>query len=159
MSACSLAFTTPVNTNTENSLHSIAKEKKIFYGAALDNYLFEDPELQKAILKDIGAVTPENSCKWDNIRANKNFNFSDCDRMLEFARSHSLLFRGHTLVWHVANPDWLDREITPANAEQLMREHITKVMSHYQGKVYSWDVVNEVVAPEDNQPEKIKIIS
>jgi endo-1,4-beta-xylanase len=149
-------FATPVNTSTENSLHSIAKESKLFYGAALDDYIFEDLDLQKAILKDIGAVTPENSCKWDIVRANKDFNFFNCDRMLEFARSHGLLFRGHTLVWHVANPEWLNQEINPNNAEQLMKEHITKVMSHYKGKVYSWDVVNEAVAPEDGQPEGLR---
>jgi endo-1,4-beta-xylanase len=153
---CSLAFSTPVSNHTESSLHELAKTKGLFYGAALDDYLFADEQLQQAILKDIGAVTPENGCKWDFIRAKGDFNFVSCDRMLEFARSHNLKFRGHTLVWHVANPEWLNREINPSNAEQLMKEHITRVMSRYKGKVYSWDVVNEVVAPEDGRPDGLR---
>jgi endo-1,4-beta-xylanase len=156
LTAGSLAFATPLSTSSQNSLQSIANEKGLFYGAALDDYLFRDNQLQTAILKDIGAITPENGCKWDIIRANKDFNFSSCDRMLNFARSHNLLFRGHTLVWHVANPDWLNKEINRSNADRLLQEHINTVMSHYKGKVHSWDVVNEVVAPEDGRPDGLR---
>ncbi|MGL5879140.1 MAG: endo-1,4-beta-xylanase [Xenococcaceae cyanobacterium] len=152
----SLAFTTTVSKTYKESLQSIAKEKGLFYGAALDDYIFQDKELQTAILKDIGAITPENGCKWDIIRANKDFNFSHCDRLLDFARSHDLIFRGHTLVWHVANPDWLNKEINPSNADRLLQEHINKVMSRYRGKVHSWDVVNEIVAPEDGRPDGLR---
>jgi endo-1,4-beta-xylanase len=53
--------------------------------------------------------------------------------------------RGHTLLWSEYNPAWLvEGRFTPAQMSELLREHITRVMRHYRGKVFAWDVVNEV---------------
>jgi endo-1,4-beta-xylanase len=49
------------------------------------------------------------------------------------------------LVWWNALPTWFQSYVTPANAQQVMTDHITTVVKHYAGQVYSWDVVNEVI--------------
>ena len=52
--------------------------------------------------------------------------------------------RGHCLAWGKYNPAWLSKgRFTPAQLSELLREHITKVVRHYAGQVFAWDVVNE----------------
>jgi GH35 family endo-1,4-beta-xylanase len=64
--------------------------------------------------------------------------------------------RGHCLVWHSQQPSWVssdgkknDKNWTRQQALDIMKNHITKVMQHYKGKVREWDVVNECL--DDNQ--------
>ena len=75
------------------------------------------------------------------------FDFSYGDRAVSWAEQHGMLFRGHCLVWWNALPDWFESYVTPANAKQVMTDHISRVVKHYAGRVYSWDVVNEPIYP------------
>ena len=80
------------------------------------------------------------------------YDFSYGDKAVSWAEQHGLLFRGHCLVWWNALPDWFHSYVTPANAKQVMTGHISTVVRHYAGRVYSWDVVNEAIMP-DNRPD------
>jgi endo-1,4-beta-xylanase len=54
--------------------------------------------------------------------------------------------RGHCLVWGRSNPDWLAQgHFTTLELSRLLQEHITRVMKHYAGQVFAWDVVNEAL--------------
>ena len=64
---------------------------------------------------------------------------------------------GHTLLWHNQIPDWFFEDpadsTKPASREQLIERletHIKTVVGRYKGKVYSWDVVNEVLNDSGN---------
>ena len=64
--------------------------------------------------------------------------------------------RGHCLVWGRANPDWLMQgRFTAGQLSQLLHEHITRVMSHYAGQVFAWDVVNEAFDENGNVRDSI----
>ncbi len=83
------------------------------------------------------------------------YNFGPGDYVVNWAASHGLLFRGHCLVWWNALPNWFQSYVTPANAKQVMTDHITTVVKHYAGKIYSWDVVNEAIY-HDNRPDGLR---
>ena len=72
------------------------------------------------------------------------------DELVAFARQHDQLVRGHTLVWHNQLPGWLTsgvsrRHISNAQLRDMLRKHITDEVTHFKGKIWQWDVVNEVV--------------
>jgi endo-1,4-beta-xylanase len=64
--------------------------------------------------------------------------------------------RGHCLVWGRYNPDWLTQgHFTSQQLAQLLHEHITRVMKHYEGQVFAWDVVNEALDENGNVRDSI----
>jgi endo-1,4-beta-xylanase len=76
--------------------------------------------------------------------------------MANFARTHDLLFRGHTLVWHISLPSWFEDTVNSRNAEQFLVKHIETVVRHYAGQMHSWDVVNEVIATYEGRPDGLQ---
>ncbi len=43
-----------------------------------------------------------------------------------------------------------------ANGQAMMTDHIHKVAGHFAGKLYSWDVVNEVLDPASHRPDGLR---
>jgi endo-1,4-beta-xylanase len=109
------------------------------------------------ILKHFESITAENAMKMGPIHPEENrYNWRDADAIVEFAQKNNLKLRGHVLCWHEQTPSWLfvDQNGKDVSKEVLLRrlkEHITTVVSRYKGKIYAWDVVNEVIADEDDK--------
>jgi endo-1,4-beta-xylanase len=114
------------------------------------------------LARHFNSITPENAMKWAMIEpAEGHFNFAPADALVDFAKSHHMRVRGHTLCWHKQVPAWVfqdsnGKEMTPSpeNKALLLRRlenHIRAVVSRYKKDVYAWDVVNEVIDPE--QPD------
>ncbi len=128
------------------TLREYADRAGVRVGAAVDPRLLEEPEYAGTLAREFNMLTAENALKWGAIRPSRGrFDFGPGDRLVAFARRHRMWVRGHTLAWSEYNPAWLVKGgFTPAQMSELLREHITKVMRHYRGKVFAWDVVNEV---------------
>lgn len=113
-------------------------------GAAVDS---GETTSHAALLKaHFNSVTCENEMKFASLEPNENsFSYSSADAIVNFALQNNMKVRGHTLVWHSQNPDWLFAGATKDTLLARMKNHISKVMAHFKGKAYAWDVVNEAI--------------
>lgn len=119
-------------------------------GAAVRPAYFSDPDKVRLIKRHFNSLTAENEMKWSSLEPTEgNFNFTDADNIVAFAQENGMKVRGHTLCWHNQIPSWIfiDGDVTASKelVLQRLRTHITTVMTHFKGKVYAWDVVNEAI--------------
>lgn len=110
-----------------------------------------------AIYNNFNICVCENEMKIDALQPNQGqFEWYNADLLVNLAQSKNMRMRGHTLVWHQQVPGWIssdgkknDKNWTRQEALDIMKTHITTVMKHFKGKVYEWDVVNEML--DDDQ--------
>lgn len=140
------------------SLRDRAAAKGLIYGAAASHrVLASDKNFAARFAQECAILVPEWELKWGTVRPSPNrFNFAPGDWLLKFAHHNKMLFRGHTLVWHQSIPRWFSDQVDRHNAEQTLREHITKVVGHYAGQVHSWDVVNEVIHLDSGRSDGLR---
>ncbi|KAH7101805.1 glycoside hydrolase superfamily [Auriculariales sp. MPI-PUGE-AT-0066] len=142
---------------TMASLASKMKAKgKLYFGTALDVNTLNDSTINQLAGSEFSAYTPENSAKWDHIEPQRNnFTYSNFDSVVNFAQSHGGIVRGHTLVWHNALPLWVGRITNATELQTVIENHITNIVSHYKGRIYAWDVVNEVLNEDGSLRDSI----
>lgn len=109
------------------------------------------------ILQHFESITAENAMKMGPIHPKEDeFNWTGADAIADFAQKNNLKLRGHTLCWHSQTPPWLftDAEGKEVSKEVLLKrlkDHINAVVSRYKGKIYAWDVVNEVIDDDNSK--------
>ncbi len=126
-------------------LRLLAGQRYIGTAVALPQ-LDRDATYSEVLTREFSSVTPENAMKWGPVEPEKGtFDWREADAIVAFAQEHGMKVRGHTLVWHNQLPDWLTGgSFKPAELSAILQSHITTEVSRYAGKIYAWDVVNEV---------------
>lgn len=108
----------------------------------------------KLIKQHFSSITAENAMKMGPIHPEENRYFwTDADAIVNFGVNNKLKVRGHCLVWHTQAPRWFftdtaGKTISKEVLYQRLESHIQTVVNRYKGKVYAWDVVNEVIADD-----------
>jgi len=87
------------------------------------------------------------SMKWEQLRQQgpSQFDFANADQVVDHVESNGLSVRGHTLVWEVNLPWWMNQSLGAQGVTDAMFDHIDTIVSRYQGRVAHWDVVNEAI--------------
>ncbi|KQY23279.1 endo-1,4-beta-xylanase [Cellulomonas sp. Root485] len=105
-------------------------------------------EFQRILAAEFNSLTPENDMKWAEVHPEPGvYDFSGADAVVAFARANHQEVRGHTLLWHSQNPQWVvdaSADWTCEEARDVLEDHIRTVVGRYAGKVYEWDVANEI---------------
>jgi endo-1,4-beta-xylanase len=126
-----------------------ADKHGLVFGTAITAGDIFDPEMKEFITSHFNLVVPENTMKWVNIRPTKQFwNWSDLDKMVDFAEENDIIIKGHPLIWDEQTPGFVNSVKTKEAALEIIVEHITEIMTRYKGRIQMYDVVNEPFAED-----------
>lgn len=139
-------------------------ENDFLIGAAIEPYQTTG-EHASLLKKHFNSVVAENVMKPGLLAPGKDeFFWEDADKIVSFAKQNNMKVRFHTLVWHNQTANWFfeDEQGSPLTAteenKQLLLErlrHFIRVVGdRYRDVIESWDVVNEVIDPE--QPDGMR---
>ncbi|WP_407915455.1 endo-1,4-beta-xylanase [Kitasatospora sp. NE20-6] len=127
-------------------------------GTAVDmSALASDPTYREKAAAEFSSVTPENVMKWEAVEPTRGtYDWAPADELVAFARANHQLVRGHTLVWHSQLPAWLTTgDFTAAQLRDILHRHITDEVTHFKGKIWQWDVVNEAFNDDGTMRDSI----
>jgi endo-1,4-beta-xylanase len=136
-----------VITTAAQTLRQEAERAGVLVSAAVRPAQLSEVAYASTLAREFNMLEPANDLKWAAPRPDQaTFDFTQADRVVGFARVHGMKVRGHTLVWGWSNPPWLtSRRFNAEQLSSLLHEHITRVVGHYRGQVFAWDVLNEAI--------------
>ena len=111
-----------------------------------------DAPYRELLAAEFTSLSAENQMKWDHLRPDQDtYAFDDADAIVEFAQANGQVVRGHTLLWHSQNPDWLSNgDFTADELRDILRDHVETVVGRYAGQIQQWDVANEIFDDDGN---------
>ena len=120
-------------------------------GAAVSSWHLDN--VNAILASQFNHLTCENAMKIQDIHpAEATYDWTEADRIADFARAHGMKLTGHNLLWHRQAPDWMFAGVTAGDATSLellksrLKAHITTVVGRYADVVDNWDVVNEAIS-------------
>ena len=131
------------------TLREAADARHITIGTAAASAFLAEADYSSILGSEFSQLQAENEMKFGLIHPRPDtdpnpYDFKGGDALVEFAESHNMLVRGHTLVWHNQVSKWVtEGKYSPPQLATILQGHIRTVMAHYASKVYAWDVVNE----------------
>ncbi|WP_436531535.1 endo-1,4-beta-xylanase [Actinoplanes sp. HUAS TT8] len=129
-----------------STLGASAAQSGRYFGAAIAAGKLGDATYTGILNREFNSVTPENEMKWDATEPSQGrFTYTNGDRILNQGISMGAKVRGHALLWYQQEPGWA-QSMSGTALRSAMMNHVTQVATHYKGKIYAWDVVNEAFA-------------
>jgi len=129
------------------TLRQAADNDGMLIGTAVRSTQLSEPAYASTLTREFNMVEAEDAMKWWVLRPDATtYDFRQGDEVVRFAQAHQMKVRGHCLVWGRYNPDWVTQgHFTTEQLSRLLEEHIRRVMTHYAGQVFAWDVINEAL--------------
>jgi endo-1,4-beta-xylanase len=122
---------------------------RMLFGAAVTPEQLRSAATSDFIRHHFRVVVAENVMKQKALspKAEGQYEFADADAIVNFAIANGMKVRGHTLVWFNQMSPWIlnenGGEVSRATLVARLERYITNVLTHFKGRVYAWDVVNE----------------
>ncbi|CAG9990224.1 unnamed protein product [Clonostachys byssicola] len=106
---------------------------------------------------EFGQTTPTNGQKWLFSEPERGvFNWTEGEIVSSLAREQNKILRCHALVWHSQLAPWVEaQEWTAEELTEIVTAHVTNVASHWKGRCYAWDVVNEALEEDGSWRQSI----
>lgn len=126
------------------------ESRPIYFGTAIKTDVLSSSAVNAIAVNngDFGSYTCENEMKIMALEPNQNqfTTYGPADAIVAQAEANNMTMRCHTLVWYKSLPTWVTAgSWTNATLTAAMVNHITNVVTHFKGKCYAWDVVNEAI--------------
>ncbi|EXC31477.1 Endo-1,4-beta-xylanase C [Morus notabilis] len=130
-----------------NATLSIQQNKLSFpLGCAINDNILTNQAYQNWFTSRSFTVTTfENEMKWYSTEKTPGKeDYSTADSMIQFAKRHNVLVRGHNVFWDDPKyqPWWLN-SLSKRQFSSAVWRRLNSVVSRYRGQLIAWDVVNE----------------
>jgi endo-1,4-beta-xylanase len=143
LTAAGITLVSATSASAGTTLAASAAERDRYFGTTVTARRLSDTMYSTILDREFDMVTAENEMTWEAIEPSRGlFNYGSADQIVSHAQSHNQRIRGHVLVWHAQQPAWA-HNLRGTALRNAMINHITQVATHYRGKIYAWDVVNE----------------
>jgi endo-1,4-beta-xylanase len=156
--ACFAYCTSTSKMGAAGSSLKEAYKKDFLIGTALNTQQIEerDSKANALIVQQFNAITPENIMKAEIIHPGwDQYNFDLADKLVAYGQKNNMKVNGHTLIWHSQLPAFARRIKDVDSFKTFFTNHITTVASRYNGKIFSWDVVNEALNEDGTMRKSI----
>ena len=104
---------------------------------------------QAVVFPNFNQLTAGNIMKMGYLHPSESsFTFGQADELLAFAASNGMGVHGHALIWHADYQVPAFMKSYSGDFAAMLKNHVQTIVTHFRGKVASWDVVNEALADD-----------
>lgn len=133
-------------------LGEIAAKNGFVFGAACGPVIFKDLAYRELYPAHTRIVTTDVAMKMGTIAPGPGpKQFDSADKLLQFCNINRIPMRGHCLIWNEWVPQWI-KSMTVSERQTFFDRYIEEVVGRYEGKLQSWDIVNEPFWPGHKAP-------
>jgi endo-1,4-beta-xylanase len=153
-------FTLPQTKDSgqdNETLRHAAEKTGFWVGTTIQGRMWNhDPEYKPVMAREFNAGV---SIVFQGITQPERgrFNFDGMDEAMGFARQHNMKLMGHCLVYkNATSAPWLhfNNEAcggwAAKDLDEILKDHIQKIVRHGGDTYYAWEVVNEPTEPAHN---------
>lgn len=137
----------------EPTLRQLADQTGISLGAEFSWWRMQDPRYYDSIFDNYNILILS-EFGWKGFwRGRGDYDFESLDRIVDWAIRHGFRVRASHLVWGATEetsgvlPDWLVQgKFSRDEYIQILKEHVTTMVSHFKGRVTEWSIANEAIS-------------
>ena len=100
------------------------------------------------VRRNFNTLVSENEMKWYTIEKERHLrDYRTAEQFMDFAAAEGMRVRGHTLFW--AKENWVQEWVRNLSLPQLewhVYWHLDRTVERFKGRIWAWDVNNEMIA-------------
>ena len=129
----------------------------MFYGCAVGDAIFVDDAFANLVARECNMLVCEGAMKFRTLCPSPwAYDFAAADLIMEFAARHEMSMRGHALVWGANTLPWFEEAMAGPDRWSAYERYVSNVVTHFRGRVDCWDVVNEPMSENEDDPTPLK---
>lgn len=137
------------------TLRSIGSSKRLVVGSACDSREIGNAEYRDLVAGESAVITPTWELQMKTVSPVQG-QFVWPRALESYCSGNGLKMHGHALHWYQLYPSWLNNVAAGEPAKRVQLQYIMNVVSHFRGRMYAWDVVNEPIFTEDGRPDGLR---
>jgi endo-1,4-beta-xylanase len=112
------------------------------------------PDAATVVVNECGLLVDEFSSNFQDWQPTQGvFSYTNFDLLNAWGVANGLrIVQGGHLIWHDGLPAWLTAITNPTTLRTILETHITTVMSRMGTTIMHWNVINEVIATWNGNP-------
>jgi endo-1,4-beta-xylanase len=123
-----------------------ARSGRVFGSAVRTDQVGRGGDLRAIALRDCSLFTPEIGLQWKAIEPSPGqLAFAKMDDLTELAAATGQKVVGHSLLWHLGAPAWVEGALSDQRSWAPIHRHFASVLPRFSDSIGVWNVVNEPI--------------